>query len=343
MSLKKPLQPEDAAGSRQQRGLFNATVEHNRSICREHYELRLRFAAGFPATQPGQFIQINCRPPNGANDPDAVLGTAHDWCADHRFKPRQAEVCHPLALLRRPFSIAGRGDDVDGSWLDIIHRVVGVGTAWMAALQEGDPVDVIGPLGNRFTLPQGKRNALLVGGGVGLPPMFYLAQAAQIAGWQAVGFVGALSQDLLAVGWEPGASPDTQGTPTLSISEFARHGFRSVVTTDDGSLGLQGRITEGLEKYLDGLDKQGLSQSVVYVCGPHPMMHAVAKIADRYGVDCQACLEQAMACGMGTCQSCVVKIEEHTDPHGNTQQGRPWRYRLACTDGPVFSAADVLW
>ena len=86
-----------------------------------------------------------------------------------------------------------------------------------------------------------------------------------------------------------------------------------------------------------------LGRTVVYVGGPHPMMHAVAMIAGRRGVDCQVCLEQAMACGMGTCQSCVVRIEDHDKPSEGAAQGQPWRYRLACTDGPIFSAADVVW
>jgi dihydroorotate dehydrogenase electron transfer subunit len=81
----------------------------------------------------------------------------------------------------------------------------------------------------------------------------------------------------------------------------------------------------------------------VFTCGPEPMMHAVAKLAAMHDVDCQVCMEQAMACGMGTCQSCVVKIEEHEQPHAVSETGRPWRFRLACTDGPVFRAEQVLW
>ena len=85
------------------------------------------------------------------------------------------------------------------------------------------------------------------------------------------------------------------------------------------------------------------ARAVVFTCGPEPMMHAVAKLAKQHGVECQVCLEQAMACGMATCQSCIVKIEDAKKPHGTTEHGRPWRFKLACTDGPVFAAEQVVW
>ena len=255
----------------------------------------------------------------------------------------QPELCGPLALLRRPFSLAGRGDDEQGTWVEIIHRVVGVGTAWLAQLKHGDAVDLIGPLGNHFALPAGKSIGLLVGGGVGLPPMFYLAQAMKERGWQGVGFVGALTRDLLAVTFRDEVSPDVSGTPVQSVEEFASQGYPTVITTDDGSHGLKGRITAGVEKYLQTLSPEQARSAVVFTCGPEPMMHAVAKLAKQHEVDCQVCLEQAMACGMTTCQSCIVKIEDAKKPHGTDVHGRPWRYKLACTDGPVFSADDVIW
>jgi dihydroorotate dehydrogenase electron transfer subunit len=173
--------------------------------------------------------------------------------------------------------------------------------------------------------------------------MFYLAEALHRAKWSAVAFVGALSRDLLAVTLEAKAPPTADGRPVASVSEFARLGYESVVTTDDGSLGLRGRITTGLEQFLRVQSAADRARTVVYTCGPHGMMHAVAKLAAAHGVDCQVCLEQAMACGMGTCQSCVVKIEELARPHAKTPEGRPWRFRLACTDGPVFDSKVVVW
>ena len=334
------------------RGLYEGRVEFNRTLCREHLHLRVRLAGGFPPTQPGQFIQLGCRPPDSMlADRAALHGEQTCWRPDGPPRLGQIELCGAMALLRRPFSLAGRVDEPGGAvLLDVIHRVVGVGTAWLAALEPGDPVDLLGPLGNQFDLPPGKSLGLMVGGGVGLPPMFYLAEALGAAGWDGVGFVGAMTADLLAVDWEEGIPPSLKGEPVASIRQFARCGFPSVVTTDDGSLGLPGRITMGLERYLSTLDEPTRRRAVVYTCGPEPMMRAAAAMAESAGIDCQVCLEQAMACGMGTCQSCIVRIEHHppqpdplTPAHGCTPEGRAWRYNLACTDGPVFPSNKVVW
>jgi len=329
------------------RNRFDAVVVYNRLICREHYVLRLRILGDFPPTQPGQFVQLGCRQPDRAMDLDVLCGRDIEWRPGEAPRFDQPEVRRPLALLRRPFSLAGRGDTEGvsgkGTWIDIIHRVVGVGTQWLAELRGGDAVDLIGPLGNAFELPRHKCMGLLVGGGVGLPPMFYLAQRLKQAGWDAVGFVGALTKNLLAVTWDDAVAPDTEGLPKLSVAQFAQHGYPTVISTDDGSHGLRGRITDGLLRVFDHLPEASMRNAVVFTCGPEPMMHAVADLAEQRGVDCQVCLEQAMACGMGTCQSCVVRIEDHDAPHAMTDDGRPWRYRLACTDGPVFAAQDVVW
>ena len=127
------------------------------------------------------------------------------------------------------------------------------------------------------------------------------------------------------------------------MKEVARHDDPAIITTDDGSFGLKGRITAGLEHYLKSIAPDDAKRAVVFTCGPEPMMHAVAKLAKAHSIDCQVCLEQAMACGMATCQSCIVKIEDAKKPHGTTEHGRPWRYKLACTDGPVFSSEVVVW
>jgi dihydroorotate dehydrogenase electron transfer subunit len=289
-------------------------------------------------------VQLGCRYPDSSREYSDTEAVGHDWTPDRWPTLSQPDLCEPTALLRRPFSLAGRGDDDEGTWIDVIHRVVGVGTAWLSSLKPGDAVDMIGPLGNWFSLPQGKSIGLLVGGGVGLPPMFYLAEAMRLAGWSAVGFIGATTADLLAVHFAAGVTPDSQGVPTLCVDEFARHGFASVITTDDGSVGLHGRVTRGLEAYVSTMSPEDIARAMIYVCGPEPMMHAIARVADAHGLDCQVCLEQAMACGMGTCQSCVVKIEDHShSPHAVTESGRPWRYRLACTDGPIFNAPLVIW
>jgi dihydroorotate dehydrogenase electron transfer subunit len=246
-----------------------------------------------------------------------------------------------MALLRRPFSLAGRRD-LDGKVeLDLIHRVVGVGTDWLSRLSAGDSVFVLGPLGNRFQLPPPGGVALLVGGGVGIPPMIYLAE--KLAGKKAVAFAGAVSRDLLALSITDDAPTPTayDVDPLYNITEFSRHGIPAVITTDDGSYGFRGFITQALEAYLDKWFA-GSTSPVIYTCGPEPMMRRVADIATARGLSCQIAVERAMACGMGTCQSCCIKVKK-TDPAQPPMAGNDWAYRLACTDGPVFLAKDLLW
>lgn len=310
------------------RDRFDATVERNEPICREHFVLRVKVDGDFPATRPGQFIQIGCRTPDSAIDMAALGGGELEWSPNKPPQPHQLELCDRLAMLRRPFSLSAR----NGNSLEIIHRVVGVGTEWLSKLNVGDRVDLIGPLGNAFATPGSKSNALLVGGGVGLPPMFYLAEALAAAGYTGVGFVGAMTEDLLAVHFDGD-----------DVAQFNQHNFRSVITTNDGTRGLNGLITDGLVRELAAMSDHDKQQTIIYTCGPQPMMHAVARLAAEHHIDCQVCLEQAMACGMGTCQSCVVKIEDPRNPHATTSDGRPWRYKLACTDGPVFDADSVVW
>jgi dihydroorotate dehydrogenase electron transfer subunit len=323
-----------------ERDRFDGTVEFNRPLCREHFQLRIRVNE-FPPTEPGQFIQLGCRGPDRAIDCDALFGRNLEWLDGQEPGLKQQELRGSLAMLRRPFSLAGRGDDDRGVWMDVIHRVVGVGTEWLSELAEGDAIDLIGPLGNAFPLIEGKSLGLLVGGGVGLPPMFYLAEALHEADWDAIGFVGAMTRDLLAVTFDGGG--DVESQPIDSVHEFARYGFPTMVTTDDGSFGLPGRITSGLERVMEKLTDEDAARAVVYTCGPQPMMHAVAKLAEARDIECRVCLEQSMACGMGTCQSCIVQIEDPIRPHGTTDDGRPWRYKLACTDGPVFGSDQVIW
>ena len=122
----------------------------------------------------------------------------------------------------------------------------------------------------------------------------------------------------------------------MCIGEFAECDIPSIVTTDDGSVGFRGFVTQALERYLD--ESPEPSAHLLYTCGPEPMMKRVGDIAARRGLQCQIAVERAMACGMGTCQSCCIKVRVPLRP-----DGRNWVYRLACTDGPVFKGEDLLW
>jgi dihydroorotate dehydrogenase electron transfer subunit len=306
------------------RSQYEARVTANQALCREHFRLVLQ-AADFPATSPGQFIQILCRPVDSEEEAASGAWTGHNQEAGH-----DPDLVGRVALLRRPFSLAGRADVPGGAELEIIHRVVGVGTEWLGELAVGDMVGILGPLGNRFTLPTGGRPAILVGGGVGIPPMLYLAQA--LAGRPAVAFSGAVTGDLLPLTL---TGPSDRIIPRMNVAEFAAHGIPAVISTDDGSVGFKGYVTRALEDYLDNAPPH---KPVIYTCGPELMMKRVAEIANERGLECQIAVERAMACGMGTCQSCCIKVRA-----SGRADGRDWIYRLACTDGPIFRAADLLW
>ncbi len=321
---------------------FTAQVLSNTPLCREHYRLTVRLTEPdvFPSTDPGQFVQTGCSPeidmaPDGA-EIEISPGHYPAW--------QDPELREPTAFLRRPYSIAGRRDTPAGTEIDLIYRVVGLGTLGLERMQPGQTLTLLGPLGNKFHLTDGKSIGLLVGGGVGLPPMFYLAETLWSEGWTGCAFLGAMAKDLLAATLKGPA--DEEGLPALCVQEFTRCGMPAVITTDDGSAGLPGRVTDGLRLYLQGLDDDARAIAVIFVCGPDPMMHAVARLAAEFGVEAQACLEQPMACGMATCQSCVVKVRglrSGEQAHGTLDVGTPWRYRLACTDGPVFNTAEIIW
>ncbi|MFI5378164.1 MAG: hypothetical protein ACHRHE_02555 [Tepidisphaerales bacterium] len=323
-------------------GQFLATVAANSRICDEHYRLLLRLPQ-FPPSRAGQFIQIACRDLSGERFADREL----DWLPDEMPRLTGVELAGPLAVLRRPFSLAGRRDVAGGVELEIIQRVVGVGTDWLAKLSAGDAVQVIGPLGIGFEPPPPGGLAVVVGGGVGIPPMLYLAN--WLRGVSTVAFCGATTRRLLAltvradiVGDPSAAAIVDRGSPSLCVEEFARCGVPAVITTDDGSCGFRGLVTQALERYLDGLPDDRRRTCVVYTCGPEPMMKRVAEIAATRGIECQVAVERSMACGMGTCQSCVIKVKK-PDSARPPLAGRDWCYRLACTDGPVFKGADLLW
>jgi len=298
------------------RGRFIATVAASDAICHEHFRLTLRLPS-FPPTFPGQFIQVACQ----SLDLDYTPEHQFDWTTAAPTSLGGRELISPLALLRRPLSLAGRRDLPDSSVeLDIIHRVVGVGTAWLSRLARDDRVHILGPLGNHFQLPPPETPAILVAGGVGIAPMLYLAST--LPG-RAIFFAGAITRDLL---------------PLNNIAELAQYNIPSVLSTDDGSYAFHGPVTQALEQYLT----RYLTPAVIYTCGPEPMMKRVAQIALDRNLPCQISVERSMACGMGTCQSCVIRVRK-PDPAKPPLAGKDWSYKLACADGPVFSAADLLW
>jgi dihydroorotate dehydrogenase electron transfer subunit len=318
------------------RSTFLATVHRNQPLCREHFRLLLHIVSGFPETKPGQFIQIACRDVELMDDPEPHNDFAWDPDNEQPTRVMGAELGAPVALLRRPFSLAGRRELVVDrasavTELEIIHRVVGVGTEWMSHLHEGDLVNILGPLGNHFTLPPDGSAAILVGGGVGIPPMLYLADDMKRS--NCIVFSGAVSRDLLPLKIDQAFDGDDPCVPRPRVREFARNNIDSVVSTDDGSYGFRGFVTQALEQYLDSRADPS-TRPILYTCGPEPMMQRVAEIGATRGLEVQVAVERAMACGMGTCQSCCIRIRKSESD---------WRYALACTEGPIFRGEQLLW
>ncbi len=304
-----------------------ASVIANDLLCREHYRLTFRVDA-FAEAVPGQFVHLR---PEGDSS-----GGHHSWESDTRLQPDGGATGSLSPMLRRAFSIAGLQRRPDGVNVDVIYRVVGAATRWMESLVVEQRFNVLGPLGNGFTISNRKPAAWLVAGGVGLPPTLWLVEALHKAGKRTIAFYGARTADLLAVTLDPSVSPACDAArATLCCHEFARSDAAAVISTDDGSLGYHGHIGSAMAIYHEA-DPVPSDELVVYTCGPEPMMRFVARYCVVRGIECYVCMERSMACGLGLCQSCVTAVQDDADPDG-------WRYRLCCTEGPVFDAAAIIW
>ncbi len=209
----------------------------------------------------------------------------------------------PSTFLRRPISIHFVDREKNELWL--LVAAVGDGTRRLARLQPGDTLNCVLPLGNGFTMPQSAdERLLLVGGGVGVAPLLYMGAEMQQQGCEPTFLLGARSQKDL-----------------LMLDEFRKYG-RVLVTTEDGSEGERGFVTNH-----SILAKEQFTR--IATCGPKPMMVAVARMADKLGIACEASLENMMACGVGVCLCCVEKTTE-----GNL---------CVCKEGPVFDTKRLLW
>ena len=216
-------------------------------------------------------------------------------------------------VLRRAFAIhqiASRG--VYGGTLDIAVSVQGRGTTWLAARRRHDVVSLVGPLGKPFSLPKQGVSCVLVGGGYGSAPLFLLAQELRERGCRVDMVIGASTEATL-----------------FGVLELKRLASSLTITTDDGSAGMKGRVTDVLEQTIDraGAD-------VVYACGPMPMLAEVARISTKRRVYSQCAVEEAMACGIGVCMTCVLPV---VGDDGVTRMVR------SCVDGPVFRGDRVRW
>lgn len=267
----------------------------NARLSRDYSVLSLAAPEVGKRTQPGQFVMVK---PAGVTDP----------------------------LLRRPFSVFEVLRDNSGAitGISILNKRAGRSTNRLYALEPGDIVSCLGPLGVPFRPVAAPTEAWMVAGGVGLAPFATLAQALAAAKTPATLFYGARTADEL-----------------FYLDFFEKLGVQLVLTTEDGGKGVRGRVTAPLESALQDIGSAG---AMIYACGPEPMLAAVAKLAAKYQQPCQVSVERVMGCGLGGCYSCVVPVKSTSagtpaDEHGAGH----FHLVRSCINGPVFDGAELVW
>ncbi|HOW35423.1 MAG TPA: dihydroorotate dehydrogenase electron transfer subunit [Candidatus Omnitrophota bacterium] len=244
----------------------------NKKVCQRFHRLCLDAKAIAKNVRPGQFIHI-----------------------------RVSDGITPL--FRRPFSVfrARKG-------IEILYETVGRGTEILASRKSGEYLDVLGPLGNSFSMPpKGTRRVVMIGGGVGVAPMLALSDALAKKGYELVLLYGARTKGHI-----------------FKMDEFKKNGCKVFIATNDGSVGVKGYVSKLFSKI-----ETNPQSTVVYTCGPHPMLAAVKQFVLENNLRCEVSCEEVMACGLGACLGCSIK----------TTDG----YRTTCHDGPVFDINKIIF
>ncbi|MFH1757093.1 MAG: dihydroorotate dehydrogenase electron transfer subunit [Pseudomonadota bacterium] len=322
-----------------------ARIQQHRRVGVDYFRLRLLCPEIARLAQPGQFVMLRV---NEQREP----------------------------FLRRPFSfsrIFPCGDKrtklEEKGTLEICYQVVGRGTSLMTQLREGQRVDILGPLGNGFWLEEGWKRVVLIGGGIGIAPLIAWAEKLRARPSKRRKLIknpAETPEVLVLIG---GKSREK----ILGIKEFRKMELEPQVSTEDGSLGMKGLATDLLERELL---TRGQPSVTIYACGPMPMLAKIAQIAEQFDLPCQVLLESRMACGVGACLGCAVKVrdedsmkiskdKEVTTVQENIFSGSegpeaemtfpeeslmpvisevpPFRYARACKEGPVFEARKIIW
>jgi dihydroorotate dehydrogenase electron transfer subunit len=242
--------------------------------------------------------------------------------------------CDDLLPMRRPLSVMR--SDARRGWAEFLYKSVGRGTSLLAELQTGQALSILGPIGVPFSPPHGHSRPLLIGGGVGIPPMVFLADQLrrQDAPLQPLVIMGSevpfpfttRPSGILVAGMPAGA--------IACMPLMEDWGIASRLASLQGYPGcFDGYVTDLARAWLESLDGEGRGQVIIYACGPARMLSATAALARDFCLPCQVCLEEYMACAVGGCAGCAVRID--------TPQG-PAMKRV-CVDGPVFDAYSVHW
>lgn len=258
-------------------------IIENKKTAGSFYKMRIGSSYLARNSKPGQFIEVKC---SDRNDP----------------------------LLRRPLGV----HRILKSGIELLYEVVGKGTELLSKKRAEDPLDIIGPLGNGFTLPRTTHNAqrttILIAGGIGVAPLVALAE--KLGGGHVI--IGARTK-----------------SHVLCEGEFKRAGCKVAIATEDGSKGLKGLATDLLKDFIRTTNNE--RRTTIYACGPHPMLKAASHIARLMKIPCQVSLEERMACGLGVCLGCPVKVKTKYDVRSTM-----YEYKMVCKDGPVFNTEDIV-
>ncbi|MGB9595773.1 MAG: dihydroorotate dehydrogenase electron transfer subunit [Candidatus Poribacteria bacterium] len=211
-------------------------------------------------------------------------------------------LCRPFAVYKKKYNS-----------IDVLFKIVGKGTHFLSQRNIGDDLEITGPLGNGFPLEGDFDTAMLIAGGMGIAGLFLLAE--HLRHKNIIMLIGACSQDKI-----------------IGIDDLNEIGINTRIATDDGSCGYKGMVTDLLKNGIT--DKDDITKSKLFACGPMPMLKEVAQIAKQKNIPAYVSLEEKMACGIGACMGCACEV---ISSDGKIQ------YKMVCKDGPVFNAEEILW
>jgi len=285
-------------------------VVANREIAPSYFSMRLAVPPRLARFRPGQFVMLGW---DEGCDPflPRAMSIRRAWPASRRFQVPGSKIQVKKGLHAN--------SELRVAEVEILYKIYGRGTALLAAMRPGRFLRALGPLGNAFEVPRSATGVIMVAGGIGVPPIAALAESLAKRRTshrtEMTVFLGGRSKADL-----------------LCAADFRRAGAKVHPATEDGSIGFKGLVTNLLEQFLR--TPHPAPRTVIYACGPHPMLAALTPIAEKYDLPYQASLEANMACGFGACVGCVVPVKG----------GEGHRtYGLVCKDGPVFDAHDILW
>ena len=269
------------------KNIYIGEILKNEEVAQDCFLMSVALHSAFADPQPGQFLMLRI---SGMSEP----------------------------FLARPFSIYSFQREKDFCQVDLLYQVVGKGTQILAGLIKATQVEIIGPLGNGFEIPQNAKNLVLIAGGMGVAPLSFLAENLEKKACSASSkmyiYLGAKNSEALS-----------------GMDKIKNLSCTALICTDDGSKGQKGFVTHLFQKDFKNYTPENTS---IFACGPKDMLKALARILRGTKYSCQVSLEERMACGVGACLGCAVAVKQAKSAIG---------YKRVCADGPVFNINEIVW